>query len=323
MPTRTVSKTRIIKAHMEKARRESGRQGNPNKNLELVGEDLEKAKSVTDLNVIKKWASSTTRLLRLKAAVNPNTPKSILKTLVDDDDNQVAFAAKRNPVLWESDLEKLKSMAKSRVSTVRLRTLNNPHLTSEILNILLDDKDEEIVSKAADIPLLDDDSIDIFLSRSVFRPRMVWNFTNNKSFKKKWLSKWLTNMRGYFENDTTKFFNYLIDERFFSNEDEWFDLFSIINSYFPIRVSDDLIDIVYDVLDKLRSQKKLTKLICVAILDTYYHPIKQYNPQNQSHPLLELINRAEFCDDELRQKLFSIKPIDKFLPQAAQDIFLF
>lgn len=319
MPTRHQIKKANIAAH----RRENGRQSDPTKTIHIDAVDLEKSKTETDIKIIKKWADSSVRALRLKAAVNPNTPKALLKILTDDVDNQVAFAAKRNPILWENDLDKIKKMALSRVTSVRLRVLDNPHLTSEILNILLDDKDEGVVTKAADIPLLNDDSLDIFLNRSVIKTHMLWNFEKNKSFKRQWIRRWLTTMRSYYENDTTKFYNYLTDRRFFSNEDGWFELFSIINSYFPVRVSDDLVDILYDVIDKLKHMKMLTKLICVVILDTYYHPIKQYSPQNKTHPLLKLISEELFFDDELREKLFNIKPIEEFLPKAAQDIFLF
>ena len=135
--------------------RESGRQSNPDKTIVLSDKELEQVQSETDIKVLKQWAESTIRKLRLKAAMSENTPKAILKRLQDDTDNQVAKAAKTNPTMHESDEAEMLKLAKSVKKPTRLKLATNPNATPRVILTLIGDSDHEVASTAAKHPKID------------------------------------------------------------------------------------------------------------------------------------------------------------------------
>lgn len=104
----------------------------------------------TPVDILEKLSSDPINLVRALVATNPNTPISILNKLFFDE-KIVRDGLSGNP---NTPVKLLTILANDVDKMVRLRVVENPSTTIEILKSLLDDG-EPNVAKAAEVKLKD------------------------------------------------------------------------------------------------------------------------------------------------------------------------
>lgn len=298
--------------------RESGRQSNPDKTIVLSDKELEQVQSETDIKVLKQWAESTIRKLRLKAAMSENTPKAILKRLQDDTDNQVAKAAKTNPTMHESDEAEMLKLAKSVKKPTRLKLATNPNATPRVILTLIGDSDHEVASTAAKHP-----NIDKIIFQSMIDPvdgltglhsQTFTNFFNNPSFKKEWLPKFIEHMV-YVGNYTIPM-KALEDNRFFSNDAEWIEVYEMVKKADRKTSGSAWGTFWYSFF--LYPKKNYSEEIILTILNDYGIAIKTNSPGT-----FNTILNTPMYTPAVRKAIYELTGKEEYLPQIAKDVFIF
>ncbi len=102
----------------------------------------------TPTDILEKLAKDPINLVRALVATNPNTPPGVLNSLFGDE-KIVRDGLSGNPA---TPVKLLKVLCMDKDKLVRLRVVDNPSCTREILEGMLDDSEADIV-KAAEIKL--------------------------------------------------------------------------------------------------------------------------------------------------------------------------
>jgi hypothetical protein len=289
--------------------RRSGLQDNPNKNITLSEKDKKDIETETDIKVLKKWATSKTRRLRLKAALSQNTPKATIKRLQLDDDNQVAKAANTNPIMFESDFDKLMKLATSVKLPTRLSTAKNPNLTPKHIEILIQDIDHSVAKTVAKHQNINKEVMDRLLNAGGIHAGTYRAFFTNPEFQREWFSEWITSIPVEYAD---QYFDVLEDKTFVSNDDEFLEIYKIITREVEIKNS----NFWYNFFEF--PKYNYGEEVVLTILNDYGKLIWKDSPGT-----FDSITRLTTYNNNIGSKLYEISGHEDYLPQEAKDLFLF
>lgn len=295
-------------AVMRKHRR-AGVQSDPNKTISLSDKDKKDIETETDIKVLKKWATSKTRRLRLKAALSQNTPKATLTRLQQDEDNQVAKAANTNPSMFESDFDKLMKLATSVKMPTRLSTAKNPNLTPKHIEVLIHDVDHSVAQTAAKHPNINKEVMNRLLNVGGIHARTYRDFFTNPEFQREWFDEWITAIPVEFAN---QYFDVLENRKFVKNDTEFLEIYKIITREIEIKNSSFWFNFFE------YPKYNYGEEVIITILNDYGEIIWKGSPGT-----FDSITKLTTYNTNIGSKLYEISGHDDYLPQEAKDLFLF
>lgn len=280
--------------------------------IKISKEEMEQAMLVTDKKILKKWAESRLRKNRLKAAKNPNTPIASLKRLQSylENDEQIIKAAKNNPRMFKDDVDEIWAKAKSKVAKTRKKVISNPFVTVDIINYLLHDKDIEVAKLAARHKIIDRSSFDELKKANDIDTDVYRAFFKNKNFKKEWLYEWieLNKKLGIITLD------YIYDHRFYSNDDEWIQLFDFLAMNQPSHITPSIIGSFW--LDFFAFPRyNYSEKMILAVLEKHGSLLLKYSPDT----LYRIVDKNN-ATDNVKGELLELKWDDKFLPDIIKEL---
>ena len=288
--------------------------------INITTEELEKSLTETDKKVLKKWAESKLKKQRFKAASNPNTPMASLKRLqgYPEENPLITYAAKNNPQMFETDLEKIIKQANSRVKNSRIKAAKNPNSNVNVINHLLDDTEEEVAMIAARHPSVDESSFETILKLGGMKVKVYGAFADNENFKKAWLPRWFEMFAE--AGIASRMYVYLEDEKWFDNENEWIDLLKIIDSNMPDYTSGSLKASFWKNFFQYPDFDYTEKMI-ITVLEMYGDIIKV--EAFETFDFIMRNNGKAGASESVRNKLYEITQNEEYLPDEVKDIFVF
>lgn len=283
--------------------------------IKLSAEELEKSKLETDKKILKKWAASTVRKQRLKAAHNPNTPMASLKRLqgYPEEEQEIMDIAKENPQMYPTEDGTIWANAESRVKKSRIKAAKNPNAPIHVINMLLNDSESEVAVHAAGSKLIDDSSFDAIEAASGVHGQTYRKFFHNSKFKKEWVTRWIDLM----EVVGSPTLEVLEDDRFFSNDTEWLELFEKVSNTQPKHLTaSSIATFCYNFV--AYPKQNYSSEILVNLFTTYGKIINAYSPGTFAQIL-----DTKMDTPDVREVMYNITNNNDYLSQEAKDIFLF
>ncbi len=287
----------------------------PADNVKISKVEMEKAMLETDKKVLKQWAASKFKKQRYKAARNPNTPMATLKRLqgYPEENPYIIEAAKMNPQMFETEDGDIWARAESRVKKSRMKAAVNPNAPIGVINLLLNDTDTEVAMTAARNPNIDDSSMARIDDIGGINTKIYGAFLDNINFKKEWINQWLDIMQDA-NLDTLK---YLEDNRFFDNETEWLELYELAVTKMPGYLSSSKIATFwYNFF--VYPKENYSEKIVLQVLSDWSKELLEHSPGTFGS-----IHNTPMDTPSVSAAMFEITGNEEFLPEDAQEMFLF
>lgn len=223
--------------------------------------------------------------------------------------------------------ETLKKLVQSNNVAVRANSIRNNILSLDIIKTIIQGKHVDSVNQLlVDKKMELDDVTFGFILKNKKKKGYDFSFKVwiNDNFKKKWIKKFIT-YQLTIEKSPVFVFKALEDDRFFSSDSEWLDLYNFIRSLLPLNdeaQSKSNWIMFWLSFFKYPKTNYSPEIILYILNDVGYDLFdKQFNLGEKIFD--EILDRQTNITDEILSKMFEISKSDKFLPSNAKDIFIF